>query len=284
MTQLGKCALICLFLAWLVSPAPLADGSSAFEFGLWEFPPRSSGVERPAGGVSIAHRSDPVLRMYLWMYEWNLFEAVERGEHTHGFILRDRLISPDQQNATVSGHDLKFDFRAVPDGALVSLTVRNGSDHDWPPYAGIIPCFNPGPPKVRNAQFIDNEHSRTYFLGPNGLELLQAREIHFNQALRSLIDQVSPSGQFVFSPKWPTSPGNAAAGLLIRESADGQSVSGIAWEDFVSVQGHNPWKCMHLSVRVGPLAQGATKTIKGRIYLLKGNRNDCLAKYQQEFK
>ena len=284
MTQLGKYSLLCLFLTWLVSPASRADGSSVFDFGLWESPPRSSGVQYPAGGVSITHKSDPVLRMYLWMYEWNLFEAVERGEHTHGFLLRDQLISSDHQNATVSGHDLKFELRAVPDGALISLTVRNGSDHDWPSYAGVIPCFNPGPFKVRNAQLVDDEHSRTYFLGPNGLELLQAREIHFNQVLRSLIDQAFPSGQFVFSSKWPTSPNNAAAGLLIREGADGQSVSGIAWEDFVSVQGHNPWKCMHVSVRVGPLAQGATKTIRGRIYLLKGNRNDCLAKYRQEFK
>jgi hypothetical protein len=281
MTQTIKLFLACFLLAVLVSLAPFADDSSPFDFGLWEFPP---GVQLNAAGVSLIHKSNPVLRMYLWMYEWNLFEAVDAGEHTHGYTLQERWVSDDRHKASVSGHDLSFDFTAVSDGAVVSLTVRNGSDHDWPPYAGIIPCFNPGPPRVRNTQFVDDEHARTYFLGPDGLEPFQAREIHFNQALRPLIDKVSPSGQFVFSGKWPTSPRNAVAGLIIRESADGQSVSGIAWEDFVSAQGHNPWKCMHLSVRVGPLKKGASKTIKGRIYLLNGNRNDCLAKYRQDFK
>lgn len=281
MTYASKFLLTCLMLVPL---APFADVPSPFEFGVWEAPAKSPAEPRKAGGISVSHRNDPAVRMYLWMYEWNLFEAVEPGEHSHGFYLDNRVISADRQQATVSGHGLKFDFQAVADGVRVSLTVRNDSDHDWATYAAIIPCFNPGPPAERNKQFTDNERSRTFFLGPDGLELLQAREIHFNHHLRPLMDQISPSGQFVFSEKWPTSPRNAVAGLLIRESADGQSVSGIAWEDFVSVQGHNPWKCMHLSVRVGPLKRGASKTIKGRIYLLKGDRNECLSKYRQDFK
>jgi hypothetical protein len=98
MTRLFKCSSTGLFLAWLVWHAPLADGLPVFDFGLWESPPRSSGVPYPAGGVSITHRSDPVLRMYLWMYEWNLFEAVEGGEHTHGFLLSEQsIISPDDR-------------------------------------------------------------------------------------------------------------------------------------------------------------------------------------------
>ena len=36
--------------------------------------------------------------------------------------------------------------------------------------------------------------------------------------------------------RWPTAEPNARAGLLIRESNDGRWVTGIAWEDYVSVQ------------------------------------------------
>jgi len=40
---------------------------------------------------------------------------------------------------------------------------------------------------------------------------------------------------------------------------------------------------MHLSVRVGPLKQGETKTIRGKIYLFEGNKEDCIEKYTKDF-
>ncbi len=88
---------------------------------------------------------------------------------------------------------------------------------------------------------------------------------------------------FVFSFKWPTSERNAHAGLLIRESEANNMVMGIAWEAYISAQGNNPWHCMHLSVRVGPLKQGETKTIRGKIYLFDGTKEDCLNKYRRDF-
>ena len=90
-------------------------------------------------------------------------------------------------------------------------------------------------------------------------------------------------GKFVFSDKWPTSARDAHAGLLVRESEDKRWTMGIAWESFISAQGHNPWKCMHLSIRVGPLKKGQKKTIRGRIYLLQGSKEDCLKKFKRDF-
>ena len=87
----------------------------------------------------------------------------------------------------------------------------------------------------------------------------------------------------MFDEKWPTSKRDAHAGLLIRESDDKSRVMGIAWESFISAQGHNPWNCMHLSVGVGPLKKGDTKTIRGKIYLFKGSREDCLKKFREDF-
>ena len=90
-------------------------------------------------------------------------------------------------------------------------------------------------------------------------------------------------GRFVFSEKWPTSDRDAYAGLMARESNDKQWVMGIAWESYISAQGHNPWECMHLSIRVGPLKQGQTKTIRGKIYLFKGSKEDCLRRFKKDF-
>jgi hypothetical protein len=40
---------------------------------------------------------------------------------------------------------------------------------------------------------------------------------------------------------------------------------------------------MHLSVRVGPLKQGQSRTIRGRIYLIKGSKEDCLRRFEKDF-
>ena len=82
---------------------------------------------------------------------------------------------------------------------------------------------------------------------------------------------------------WPISPDNAQTGLILRESDDGGWVSGIAWENYLSVSGHYPLRCMHLSARVGPLAPGGTRMIRGKIYLFSGTKEDGLSKFREDF-
>jgi hypothetical protein len=108
--------------------------------------------------------------------------------------------------------------------------------------------------------------------------------MHFNEKYRKAVEAVSRQGQFVFSDKWPTAEPDARGGVLLRESTDGRWVAGIAWEDYLSVQGHNPWRCMHLCVQVGPLKQTETKTVRGKVYLFKGTKEDCLKRYLNDFK
>jgi hypothetical protein len=71
---------------------------------------------------------------------------------------------------------------------------------------------------------------------------------------------------------------------MVRESVDGKWVAGIAWVDFLSAQGHNPRKCAHLSVRVGPLKCGQSKTVRGKIYLFQGTKEDCLRHFRRDFR
>jgi hypothetical protein len=122
--------------------------------------------------------------------------------------------------------------------------------------------------------FADRSRDGTWFLAENGLAPLANRAIHFNRELRAAVDRASDRGVHPFSYKWPTSEQNSRAGALVRRSADGRWVTGIGWEDWLSVQGHNPWSCMHVAIRVGPLRPNGSKTVRGRVYLFEGTAEE----------
>lgn len=243
-------------------------------------------------GVKVESRTDKAGFAYFWFYEWHLFDAVAKGEHTHGTHEWKWNVNAKGTLARMDADWLKMKVRAVEHGAELTLEITNTSDHDWPEIAAIIPCFNPGnpvKPQEQNHIFLDEDYEHTHFLGADGFDLIKGqfpREIHFNRKYRPAImawEKERKDGKFVFSEKWPTSSRDAHTGLLVRESDDKKWTMGIAWESFISAQGHNPWKCMHLSVRVGPLKKGEKKTIRGRIYLLKGSKEDCLKQFRKDF-
>lgn len=234
-------------------------------------------------GVYVESEARSDMRAFLWFYEWTMFDAVNRGQHTRGDWTNEVSISNRDREAAISSPPLKRIMKAGKDSVDLTLTVKNESDHDWPELASVIPCFNPGPLNNRNVQFTK---SNTWFFAENRLVKLKHREIHFNRAWRAAIDkQADKDGGYVWSSKWPKSPvdANPKAGLLVRESADEKWVCGIAWEDFLSCQGNNPWLCMHQSVRVGPLKRGESNVIRGKIYLLKGRKEDVLKRYRADF-
>jgi len=268
------CALSLAFLM-ILSPLRVAGQSPS--------PPPRAGIllEEWERGISFAPVSAPGMKMYLWFYEWTLFDALVPGQHSQGLYQNPRRVSPSE--AWIEAPQLHLRIRASPDGADLELTATNRTDTSWPELAAIIPCFNPGPQGSRNEAFTDEQHVNTFFRGPAGFERLEQREIHFNARLKDLLRAVSHDLSFVFSQKWPTSDRDAVTGLLIRTSRDGAWVTGIAWEDFVSVQGHNPWMCMHHSVRVGPLAPGQASKIRGRVYLFKGSREDLWERHRRQF-
>lgn len=245
-------------------------------------------------GIKLQSRKDTAGYAYLWFYEWHLFDAVKKGEHTNGSWLWDWIIDDHHTLAKMDAKWLKLSISATENGADLSLQITNTTDYDWPEIAAIIPCLNPGganrETKVqRNPIFLDEKHENTFFLGSDGLELLKGqypREIHLAHEFRPEImawKKEQQDGNFVFSGKWPTSNHDAYGGLMVRESSDHKWVMGIAWESFLSAQGHNPWNCMHLSVQVGPLNKGQTKTIRGKIYLFQGTKEDCLNLFKNDF-
>ena len=238
-----------------------------------------------------------------------MFDAVNAGEHTPGTFKLPRRLSADRTNAAIGTDDLRVTITCTDGGADLLLQVTNTSDHDWPAIAAIIPCWSPG----RSGSHLDVEpvgcdslaadshcahwhnealmpprspafaNEQTYFVGPEGLTRLSAREIHFNTRLRRDVNAAAHDGKFAFSSKWPTGEPDANAGVIIRESTDRAWVTGIAWDDFLSVQAHNPWQCMHLAPRVGPLARNAMRKVRGKLYLFEGTKGDCLQRYLADF-
>jgi hypothetical protein len=242
-------------------------------------------------GIRLESRSDPNLFAFLWFYEWHLFDAVARGEHTHGTSDWDWCVDAKGEFACMDAGRLKLGADATEKGAELVLEIENDTDHDWPAIAAVIPCLNPGHPEnptERNSLFLDEAHIQTYFRGENGLALIAGqypREIHFNHECLSAVmswAKEREDGRFVFDEKWPTSERDAFAGVMIRESTDGRYVMGIGWESFLSAQGHNPWNCMHLSIRVGPLVRGEKRKIRGWMYLFEGSKEDCLKIFEND--
>jgi hypothetical protein len=267
------------------------SGCSASRVGTGAFPQTPAPNQGPLlqladweRGVSISAPHDDAtlepMRMYLWFYEWNMFDAMSPGEHTAGRFDRFRREFSDDRHALLENDEMTLELRSGRGDVDLELTVHNRSQHDWPEPAAIIPCFNPSRGKETNHQFLGED---TWFVGPDGLEQLIKRELHFNQELGPVLHALSPGREYAFSWKWPTAEPDAVAGILIRESLDRRWISGIAWERFLSVQGHNPWHCMHVAVQVGPLRRGESRTIRGKIYLFPGTRENALPRFQRDF-
>ena len=228
------------------------------------------------------HRDD--LAAYLWFYEWHMFDAIKKGQHTGGSYDWPRTVDGEGARGRIDAGEngLVLDLERAPGGAELKLTVTNTSDHDWPELASIIPCFSPGMKEGKAPRTPQFSNENTYFLGPEGLVKLHKREIHYNAKLRPKVDAEAKDGRYAWTSKWPKAEPNAVRGILVRVSNDGKWVAGIGWEDFLSSQGHNPWRCMHLSIRVGPLKRGESRTIRGRAYLFQGTKEECLARFRRD--
>jgi len=224
---------------------------------------------------------EPPMEMSLWFYEWNLFDAVESGDISNGRYDFARSVASDKRSASIRGPGFDLEFRVDERGVALELEVENTSDHDWPDEAALIACFNPGPPERRTFEM--GHHLKTYFVSERGFERLPDRDMHFAASLRQELTGLSPERKFGFSDRWATSGSDAARGVLLRESLHGGWTSGVAWEKFVGVQAHNPWLCMHVATKVGPLKIGEKVTLRGRIYLFPGTPQEGFERYCADF-
>jgi len=77
-------------------------------------------------GIVVASTKDPSIAMYLWFWEWNMFDAIHQGRHTHGTYRNEVEISADQQSAAiVTDHGLRLSLQDCLDGTDMDLEVTN---------------------------------------------------------------------------------------------------------------------------------------------------------------
>lgn len=232
-------------------------------------------------GIGVRALGPTPMPMYLWFYEWNLFDAFERGELSAGSYELTRTVAADGRSARIEGPGIVLDARVQAEGIELELQITNRTEHAWPAQAAIIACFNPGPKETRTFEM--GHHLKTYMVGPEGLERVADRDFHFNDDLRAGLTERSPELKFAFSNRWATSPRDSHAGLLLRESFSGGWTSGVAWQEWLGLQAHNPWLCMHAATRVGPLGVGEIKTVRGMLFLFPGDRAEGLRRFQTHF-
>ncbi|MHC4727512.1 MAG: hypothetical protein ACYS17_09820 [Planctomycetota bacterium] len=104
-------------------------------------------------GIKVESRRQKVGFAYFWFYEWHLFDAVTKGEHTHGSHSWKWTVDAHAKLAKMNSNWLKMRIKATENGAELALEIENTTNYDWPDIAAIIPCFNPGNPRNEEGFF-----------------------------------------------------------------------------------------------------------------------------------
>ncbi len=95
--------------------------------------------------------------------------------------------------------------------------------------------------------------------------------------------------------------GTVDHGLIVRETLDRKVVpasyfrrtapgetwerlsAGMYWERTAWVSNRHPADCVHAVVDLGPLAEGESRTVRGKFYWVEGTKDDLLASWQTDF-
>jgi hypothetical protein len=62
-----------------------------------------------------------------------------------------------------------------------------------------------------------------------------------------------------------------------------QISAGMYWERTAMVSNRHPADCVHSWVDIGPLAEGETRIVQGKVYYLEGSKDDLLSNWQRDF-
>ena len=80
-------------------------------------------------GIAVTSPHQEDMTVFLWFYEWNMFDALQKGQHTHGTSENEINVSQDQRSGSVvsSPLGLSLEMQAGVDSADMTLTVTNKS-------------------------------------------------------------------------------------------------------------------------------------------------------------
>ncbi len=259
-------------------------------------------LEKWSSGFAFYPENNEKMKMFYWFHEHFILKAVYNKNWKPAGKGGPLEISDDGKTAKTKKRKDGMQLSVVSkDGALdMLLTVTNQSKYEWPEVAAIIPCLSPSlirrkskdePKTIMNGKGENFDpttfetpnmvNNNTFVVIDDKLQQLKLRELHYCDSYREKID-TELNGK-VLKKNWPVNEANFSKGVMIRESTDGVYVVAVAWEDAISVQGHNPYCCMHLSIRVGGLKPGESKTVRGKMYLFKGKKEDSMKLLDKDF-
>ena len=111
-----KLVLTILVVQCALSLASVARGAQAEELM------KLTNWER---GVKVESRTDEAGFAYFWFYEWHLFDAVAKGEHTHGTHAWKWNVNAKGTLARMNSEWLKMKVTAAENGAVLTLDITN---------------------------------------------------------------------------------------------------------------------------------------------------------------
>jgi len=131
--------------------------------------------------------------------------------------------------------------------------------------------------------FEDNALERTWIVTEAGLTPIQDTHRGTGDPRRTHYPVAgAPPMRFVGEPFWGRASRTVArsgGNLSRRRGTDGRFTVGTAWERVSEIfQNEDAHHCIHSVARVGDLAPGETRTVRGRIVLVEGGPEKALAK------
>lgn len=197
-----------------------------------------------------------------------------------------RLVSEDAghtrielESAVVGGVKVTHDIRARSDCVTFDLALTNTgaapADIEW-----AQPCMRVG---ALTGKKQDDYFANCFIVTEQGVTMLDRT--------RRAEDAIYKGGQ-VYVPRGidladvnprPISPDAPANNLIGCVSSDGKWVLATAWDE-VQELFQGVIVCIHADFRIGGLAPGQTKRVRGVVYVVANDLDALLERYENDFK
>jgi hypothetical protein len=208
-------------------------------------------------------------------------EPEGRGKNYHHIPFEWRIVEPGKEiyaDCLVPGKG-KFSLRLTVqcDYLDIHLTARNDmrqpmENLDWAFCAVTLESSSLADSEVTRTYLFDGKHLRTF-------AEMAGRDMHLYKVAGA--HGFIPAGHRAL----PVAAVEAKASVVIIEAEDGTHSAALGFEQADQIYGDAKGnKCFHADPYFGPLLKtGEEKSIKGRLYMVKGNAGEALRRYQKDF-
>lgn len=260
----------------------------------------AAGQEGPAGGGLRLSWADDMLRVEgpaipggpveIWYLEaYCRPGSTDRDWHETVIPHRTELIE-----AAPDGRRIRLRCR-LEDGVVVDHDIRAGADEVDFRLVATNPTDRPSEahwaqPCVRVDRFVGvakEKNSEAYlprcFVVLDGRATWMPTEPWADRARYTPGQVWCPAGvpRTDVNPR-PLSPLVPSHGLIGCRSADGSTLLATAWEPYQELfQG--VIVCLHSDFRIGGLAPGESRSIRGKLYLVRSGVDDLIRRYERDF-